>query len=64
MTFDELCKGCTPQERTELAWHLAAIRYRNTIRALLSCPGEVVNPHVHPDVPKRPALPGLPSSGN
>lgn len=49
MTFDELTANCTPAERTELAFQLAAIRYRNTIRALLKCPGEIVNPHVLPN---------------
>lgn len=34
-TFDELCERCTPEEREALAWRLAEIRYRNTLRALL-----------------------------
>lgn len=35
VTFDKLCHRCTPQEREALAWRLAEIRYRNTLRALL-----------------------------
>lgn len=44
MTFGELCERCTPAEREALAWRLAEIRYRNTLRALLPAL-------------KRPALP-------
>jgi len=47
MTFDELCRGTTAEEREQIVWRLAEIRYRNTIRALLPR-GEIVNPHVLP----------------
>jgi hypothetical protein len=37
MTFDECCArwNATPAERVELAWHLAALRMRRLIEALL-----------------------------
>lgn len=34
MTFDELVKGCTDDEREQLAWHLAQLRARRTYEAL------------------------------
>lgn len=34
MTFEELVKGCTPDEREQLAWHLAMLRARRTFDAL------------------------------
>jgi ABC-type branched-subunit amino acid transport system ATPase component len=34
MTFDELVAGCTPEEREQLAWHLAQMRARKTYEAL------------------------------
>lgn len=38
MTFEELVKGCTPDEREQLAWHLAQLRARKTYEALRSAP--------------------------
>lgn len=32
MTFDELCRGCTPEERKALAEHLAMLRMRETLK--------------------------------
>lgn len=55
MTFEELTQNCTPEEREALVFHLASIRYRNTIRALLKCPGDIVNPHVQSNA----EIPGL-----
>lgn len=36
MTFDELCRDvhCTPEERDQLAWHLAMFRARKTYEKL------------------------------
>lgn len=34
MTFEELAKGCSAEERDALAWHLAMIRARKTYEAL------------------------------
>jgi ABC-type branched-subunit amino acid transport system ATPase component len=34
MTFEELVAGCTPDEREQLAWHLAQMRARRTYEAL------------------------------
>jgi hypothetical protein len=34
MTFNELVAGCTPDEREQLAWHLAQLRARATYEAL------------------------------
>lgn len=34
MTFQELVKGCSADEREQLAWHLAQIRARSTYEAL------------------------------
>ena len=38
MTFDELTKSCTPDERDQLAWHLAIMRARNTYEKLRHAP--------------------------
>jgi hypothetical protein len=36
MTFHELVQGCTDEERIALAWHLAMLRARKTVQALLA----------------------------
>jgi len=56
MTFSELTANCTQAERVALAFYLGAIRYRNTIQALLP-QGEIVNPHVFPHVPEPKRFP-------
>ena len=30
LTFEQLVAGCTPDEREQLAWHLAMLRARRT----------------------------------
>jgi len=35
MTFNEFCQNCTPEERRDLVYFLAAFRMRKTVELLL-----------------------------
>lgn len=38
MTFEDIARGCTPEQRDQLAWFLAQLRARRTYEELRICP--------------------------